>query len=94
MDAQAFRNDRRDIAEAGSARTLQKGGSRVNIMSLAIRLLIVIAVFAAATVAAYFIDNSLGIDPEGWQHAVSIGVVVAVTGIAWRNAFPRRPYSS
>ena len=60
-------------------------------MSIVIRLLIVLAVFAAATVAAYFVDNSLGIDAGGWQHAVSIGVVVAVTGIAWRNAFPKRP---
>lgn len=60
-------------------------------MSIVVRLLIVVAVFVAATVAAYFIDHSLGIDPGGWQHAVSIGIVVAVTGIAWRNAFPKRP---
>jgi hypothetical protein len=63
-------------------------------MSIVLRLLIVIAVFAAATAAAYFVDNSLGIDPGGWQHAISIGVVVAVTGIAWRNAFPKRPQSN
>ena len=63
-------------------------------MSLVIRLLIVAAVFVAASVVAFFIDNSLGIDPGGWQHAVSIGVVVAVTGIAWRNAFPKRQQSS
>jgi len=63
-------------------------------MSIVLRLLIVIAVFAAATVAAYFVDNSLGIDRGGWQHAVSIGVVVAVTGIAWRSAFPKRPQSN
>ena len=42
----------------------QKGRSRVNIMSIAIRLLIVVAVFAAAIVAAYFVDNSLGIEME------------------------------
>jgi peptidoglycan/LPS O-acetylase OafA/YrhL len=63
-------------------------------MSIGIRLLIVIAVLAAATVAAYFVDNSLGIDSGGWQHAISMGVVVAVTGIAWRNAFPKRPNSN
>jgi peptidoglycan/LPS O-acetylase OafA/YrhL len=63
-------------------------------MSVAIRLLIVVAVFAAATAAAYFVDNRLGIDPGGWQHAVSIAVVVAITGIAWRNAFPKRPHST
>ena len=67
--------------------------NRANIMSIAIRLLIVVAVFAAATVAAYLVDNSLGIDPGGWQHAVSIGVVAAITGIAWRNAFPKRSKS-
>ena len=63
-------------------------------MSIVIRLLVVIAVFAAATVAAYFVDNSFGVDSGGWQHAVSIGVVVAITGIAWRNAFPKRPNSN
>jgi peptidoglycan/LPS O-acetylase OafA/YrhL len=63
-------------------------------MSIVLRVLIVIAVFAAATAAAYFVDSSLGIDPGGWQHAISIGVVVAVTGIAWRNAFPKRPQSN
>jgi peptidoglycan/LPS O-acetylase OafA/YrhL len=62
-------------------------------ISIVIRLLIVVAVFAAAIVAAYYVDKRLGIDPEGWQHAVSIGVVVAVTGIALRNAFPKRPRS-
>ena len=60
----------------------------MNIMSIAIRLLIVVAVFAAAIVAAHFVDNSLGIEDGTWQHAVSIGVAVAAAGIAWRNAFP------
>jgi len=66
----------------------------VSIMSIAIRLLIVVAVFLATAVAVYYADNSLGIDPGGWQHAVSIGVLVAVTGIAWRNAFPKRRNSN
>jgi peptidoglycan/LPS O-acetylase OafA/YrhL len=63
-------------------------------MSIVLRLLIVAVVFAAATVAAYFAEKSLGIAPGGWQHALSIGIVVAVTGIAWRNAFPKRPQSN
>jgi peptidoglycan/LPS O-acetylase OafA/YrhL len=63
-------------------------------MSIVIRLSIVVAVFVAASVAALIVDNSLGIDPGGWQHALSIGVVVAVTGIAWRNAFPKRSQSN
>ena len=63
-------------------------------MSIVLRLLIVAVVFAAATVAAYIADKTLGIAPGGWQHAVGIGIVVAITGIAWRNAFPKRPQSN
>ena len=63
-------------------------------MSIVIRLLIVLAVFVAALVASYFVEQNLGIDRGGWQHAVSIGIVVAITGIAWRNAFPKRPQSN
>jgi hypothetical protein len=42
-------------------------------MSIVLRLLIVAVGFAAATVAAYFAEKSLGIAPGGWQHALSIG---------------------
>jgi hypothetical protein len=72
----------------------QKGRSRVNIVSIAIRLLIVAAVFLAANVALYFVGNGLGIERGTWQYAVGIGVVIAVSGIAWRNAFPKRPHSN
>jgi hypothetical protein len=65
----------------------------VSIMSIAIRLLIVGAVFLAAAVAATVVDNSLGIERGTWQYAISVGVLVAVTGVAWRNAFPKRPQS-
>jgi uncharacterized protein (UPF0333 family) len=66
----------------------------VSILSIAIRLLIVVAVLAAATVAAYLIDKSFGIDSGGWQHAVSMALVAVVTGIALRNAFPKRKNSN
>jgi len=63
-------------------------------MSIVIRFLIVIAVFVAATVAVYFVDNSFDIEPGSLGSAVSVGVVAAVTGTAWRNAFPKRPQSN
>lgn len=66
----------------------------MSIVGIAIRLLIVVAVLAAATVAAYFIDKSLGIDSGGWLHAVSMAIVAVVTGIALRNAFPKRKNSN
>ena len=63
-------------------------------MSVVIRFLIVAAVFIAATVAVYFVDNSLDIEPGSLGSVVSVGVVAAVTGIAWRNAFAKRPQSN
>jgi hypothetical protein len=63
-------------------------------MSIMIRFLFVAAVFLATTVAVYFVDNSLDIESGSLGSVVSVGVIAAVTGIAWRNAFAKRPQSN
>jgi hypothetical protein len=58
-------------------------------MSTTKRVLLVLAAFGIANMAAFIILNRLGVERGEWRYALAIGVIVAIANGAWRMTAAR-----
>jgi hypothetical protein len=54
-------------------------------MNIVTRILIAAVVFSVATVVAWLVNVSLGVERGTWQYAISIGVTIAIVSYVWRK---------